>query len=416
MLSFLFPLFLSLSMFHYLTLTPLNFSSSFSLYCLIIDPYSLFLLFILVLVIFTSFIASPSSDHLIIVLFSLFVPCFIVFCVDRYLLLYLSYEASIIPIFYIIVKWGSYPDRSLRAIMLLIYTSVFSLPFLYLLYYIYTFNRTFSPCLTLFSNIFPEHFLCIICVFIVFAVKLPIYGFHFWLPIAHVEAPTFGSMILAGVLLKLGGLGLIRFSSLVNFPYLCYYVLSYLLVFLVFSTLVCCFQSDFKRLVAYSSVSHIITIPFLILTASKISFRCVILLIFFHALRSPLLFMLVGAIYSIYSTRQLALLRGLALILPLLAFIIVLAFFFTLSAPPFPSFISEVLFFLSSYSLTPYFVVSLILFAFFSLVYNLNWLTTILFLSPLPTQNSFNLSFSVVLISFIYISLSGVSLLLLSCF
>jgi len=104
MLSFLFPLFLSLSMFHYLTLTPLNFSSSLSLYCLIIDPYSLFLLFILVLVIFTSFIASPSSDHLIIVLFSLFVPCFIVFCVDRYLLLYLSYEASIIPIFYIIVK------------------------------------------------------------------------------------------------------------------------------------------------------------------------------------------------------------------------------------------------------------------------------------------------------------------------
>jgi len=256
--------------------------------------------------------------------------------------------------------------------MLLIYTSVFSLPFLYLLYYIYTFNRTFSPCLTLFSNIFPEHFLCIICVFIVFAVKLPIYGFHFWLPIAHVEAPTFGSMILAGVLLKLGGLGLIRFSSLVNFPYLCHYVLSYLLVFLVFSTLVCCFQSDFKRLVAYSSVSHMITIPFLILTSSKISFRCVILLIFFHALRSPLLFILVGAIYSIYSTRQLALLRGLALIHPLLAFIIVLAFFFTLSAPPFPSFISEVLFFLSSYSLTPYFVISLILFAFFSLVYNLN--------------------------------------------
>lgn len=189
---------------------------------------------------------------------------------------------------------------------------------------------------------------------------------------AHVEAPTFGSIILAGVLLKLGGLGLIRFSSLVNFSHLRYYILSYLLIFLVFRSIVCCFQSDFKRLVAYSSVSHMIAIPFLVLASSKFSFRSIVLLMFFHGLRSPLLFMLVGVIYSIYSTRQLALVRGLALISPFLAFVIVLAFFFTMSAPPFPSFISEVFFFLSSFSLTPYFLFSLLLFAFFSLVYNLN--------------------------------------------
>ena len=365
---------------------------------------------------YTSFIASPSSDHLIIVLFSLFIPCFVVFCVDSYVLLYLSYEASIIPILYIIVKWGSYPDRSLRAIMLIIYTSVFSLPFLYLLYYAFSFNNTFSIVPISLVNLLPQHSLSVFCVFIVFAVKLPIYGAHFWLPIAHVEAPTCGSIILAGVLLKLGGLGLIRFRSLVNLLQLNSYILSYLLFFLVFSTLVCCFQSDFKRLVAYSSISHIIAIPFLLLVASKFSFSTITLLIFFHGLSSPLLFMLVGSIYSIYATRQLPLVRGLALLSPLLSFILVLAFFFTLSAPPFPSFLSEVFFFLSSYSLTPYFLVSLILFAFFSLVYNLNWLTSTLFYSPLPVQNSFNLSYSVVLVSFMYISLAVLALILVSFF
>lgn len=151
---------------------------------------------------------------------------------------------------------------------------------------------------------------------------------------AHVEAPTYGSIILAGVLLKLGGLGLIRFRSLVNFSQLDYYLLSYLLIFIVFSTLICCFQSDFKRLVAYSSVSHMMALPFLLLVNSKFSFSTVTLLMFFHGLSSPLLFMLVGVIYSIYSTRQLALVRGLALISPLLSFILVLAFFLLCQHPP----------------------------------------------------------------------------------
>ena len=97
---------------------------------------------------------------------------------------------------------------------------------------------SFSISLTPLVNLFPQHFLSVFCVFIVFAVKLPIYGAHFWLPMAHVEAPTCGSMILAGVLLKLGGLGLIRFRSLVNLFQLNYYILSYLLFFLSYTTLI----------------------------------------------------------------------------------------------------------------------------------------------------------------------------------
>jgi NADH:ubiquinone oxidoreductase subunit 4 (subunit M) len=132
------------------------------------------------------------------------------------------------------------------------------------------------------------------------------------------------------------------------------------------------FQSDLKRLVAYSSVSHMMAIPILLLSNGVLSVKSIIMVMLFHGLRSPILFILVGIIYSFFSRRQLIVVRGLILISPLMSFIIVLAFFFTLSAPPFPSFISEVYFFISSFILSPYLVHVFIIFSFLSLVYNLN--------------------------------------------
>jgi len=210
-----------------------------------------------------------------------------------------------------------------------------------------------------------------IIVFIGFSVKLPVYGLHFWLPIAHVEAPTFGSMILAGVLLKLGGVGLFRFSSFISFSFLTDVFSSYLFIFLSLVTIVCAYQADFKRIVAYSSVSHIIAIPILYLSNNLLSVKSLFMLIFFHGLRSPVLFMLVGILYSFFSSRQFLVLRGLVMFSPLLSFFMLLAFFFTMSAPPFPSFVSEVYFLVSSYCLSGYFLCPILFFTFFSLIYNL---------------------------------------------
>lgn len=266
--------------------------------------------------------------------------------------------------------------------MLLFYTAFFSFPFLLIIFTLYYSNFTFHfhfINFILFNSFNINSFLWTFIIFITFAVKLPLYGVHFWLPIAHVEAPTFGSIILAGILLKLGGVGLIRISLFIDINLIRYYTLSYFIIFLVVVTLICCYQSDFKRLVAYSSVSHIIAIPFLLISNTLLSFKSLILIIFFHGFSSPILFILVGLTYNLYSTRQLAFIRGLILISPLLSFLLVLAFFYTISAPPFPSFISEVLFFISSYILSSYLIYPILLFAFLSLVYNINWLSSIVF-------------------------------------
>jgi NADH:ubiquinone oxidoreductase subunit 4 (subunit M) len=209
-------------------------------------------------------------------------------------------------------------------------------------------------------------------VFLRFSVKLPIFGLHFWLPIAHVEAPTFGSIILAGILLKLGGIGLVRFYSFIDWHFIYTLLLSYFFVFIVVATVICCYQSDFKRLVAYSSVSHIMPIPLLMIASNVLSFKCVLMVMFFHGFASPVLFILVGLVYSMFSTRQILLIRGILLSSPLLSFIIVLAFFYTMSAPPFPSFVAEVFILLSSLRLSLYFFLFFGLFLLLSLVYNLN--------------------------------------------
>ena len=385
------PLFSFLFLFFYLFSCSFQLNSSVFSNFFMYDELSLFIIFITCFVIFISFIFCMrlvSFELSLVLLFILFVCC-LVFTTNNMFLFYLYYEASLIPILYIILKWGSYPERSIRSIMLLVYTSVFTFPFVYILFSIYNFNNSLIFSLASIYN-FNNSLIFSLIIFFTFAVKLPIYGLHFWLPIAHVEAPTFGSMILAGILLKLGGVGLIRFSFLLNTYELKQSVLSYFFVFLVYVTLVCCFQSDFKRLVAYSSVSHIITIPIMLFSSTYFSFKGIISVMFLHGISSPLMFILVGVVYLFMSTRQHVLIRGILCFRPLLSFLIVLSFFFTLSAPPFPSFVAEVLFSLSSVFLWVPRLLFILFFLFLSLVYNLLWLTSSLFLNQ---DSSVNYSF-----------------------
>jgi len=224
--------------------------------------------------------------------------------------------------------------------MIFIYTSVFTFPFLYIILNLFFIVGSLKIG---FIYFYLDPFFTII-VFFTFAVKLPIYGLHYWLPIAHVEAPTFGSILLAGILLKLGGVGLLRFSFFLDLIFLKFRILGYLLIFLLVSTFICCFQSDFKRLVAYSSVSHIICIPIILLRSRLVGVKGILFLIFMHGFSSPILFILVGIYYFVFNTRQHIFIRGVSIFRPFLSLISILVFFFSVSAPPFPRFLSEIFF------------------------------------------------------------------------
>lgn len=368
-------------------LTSSNFFFTSALFCgqgwALIDSVSLFISLLLFLIIFVAFLGSlefGSFKVMSFVFVCLSFVCYQVFTTGHLFFLYFFYEASLIPILYIIVKWGSYPERSLRAIIMLVYTLVFGAPVLVLVIYL----NQLSGCWGI-SNLALARpsFLFSLFVFLCFSVKLPVYGLHFWLPMAHVEAPTFGSVILARVLLKLGGVGLIRLADLINTFSLKTSLLGYFIVFIIFSRLVCCYQSDIKRLIAYSSVAHIIVIPFLVFSNNILASQALVLIMFLHGLSSTLLFITVGILYGIFSSRQLILMRGLILSSPLLRMLIIFIFLFTLSAPPFPSYIAEVFFIYSSYMLRGDMVYIVLLFVFLGLLYNLNWLRRVLFSTSL---------------------------------
>lgn len=289
-------------------------------------------------------------------------------------MLYFFYEFSLVPIVLIIIIWGVYSERSLGSFLLLIYTVVFSLPFIGVLFYLWIINGSFSiPLLEGIISALPLREFITVSIFLLFSVKLPIFGLHYWLPVAHVEAPTYGSIILAGILLKLGGVGLLRFRRLIRISFLTDSILSYLFIFLVYSSIICCYQQDFKRLVAYSSVFHMIAVPLLLVSSSSLSVRVILIIMCFHGIRSPLLFRLVGITYSIFGSRQLIIIRGLLSLSPILSLLFLFGFFANISAPPLPGFISEVLFFVSCYYLTPISILFFLITVLIGLLYNLNW-------------------------------------------
>nr|AWN56246.1 NADH dehydrogenase subunit 4 [Euborellia annulipes] len=259
------------------------------------------------------------------------------------LIFYISFEASLIPTLMLITGWGVQPERLQAGTYMMIYTLLASLPLLIGIFYL----SNLSDSMKFFSiwkmNQINNSFIYISLV-MAFLVKSPMFLAHLWLPKAHVEAPVSGSMILAGVLLKLGGYGLIRLLRAVVYLNLklSYLWISISLIGGLVISLICLRQSDLKMLVAYSSVAHMSLGIAGIFTMTNWGIMGGLVLMLGHGLCSSCLFALVNLVYERSGSRSLFLNRGLLNLMPSMSLWWFLLSACNMAAPPSLNLLGEI--------------------------------------------------------------------------
>nr|YP_009487883.1 NADH dehydrogenase subunit 4 [Anopheles galvaoi]AWB99026.1 NADH dehydrogenase subunit 4 [Anopheles galvaoi]AWB99715.1 NADH dehydrogenase subunit 4 [Anopheles galvaoi] len=256
---------------------------------------------------------------------------------------YLFFEASLIPTLFLILGWGYQPERLQAGVYLLFYTLLASLPLLIGIFYILDFNNTLSFNLLLNFNFMDLNFLYLSLIF-AFLVKMPMFLVHLWLPKAHVEAPVSGSMILAGILLKLGGYGLLRMFSLLQMTGVKYnyWWISISLVGGVLISLICLRQTDLKALIAYSSVAHMGIVLSGLLTLTYWGLTGSYALMIAHGLCSSGLFCLANISYERMGSRSLLINKGLLNFMPTLSLWWFLLCSGNMAAPPTLNLLGEI--------------------------------------------------------------------------
>ncbi len=270
-------------------------------------------------------------------------------------LFYIFWEVVLVPMYFLIAIWGG-PRKEYAAIKFFLYTLAGSLFMLLGILALY-FNSTPHTLdwLALANTKFDPGFqkLVFLALFLGFAVKVPAFPFHTWLPDAHVEAPTPISVILAGVLLKMGTYGIIRFSY-AFFPEGALWFQPYLaviaLIGIIYGGFVAFAQTDFKKMVAYSSVSHMGFVLLGLAALSLNGFNGAMLQMFSHGIITGGLFLLVGVLYDRAHTRDMAAFGGLGAQMPIYAGILVFFSLASLGLPGLSGFVAEFLVLLGSFS------------------------------------------------------------------
>ena len=269
-----------------------------------------------------------------------------VFCAQDLFLFYIMFEAGLIPMYLIIGVWGG-TNRIYASYKFFLYTLLGSvLMLIAMLWMVNVAGTTSIPALMVYDFPAQAQTWLWLAFFASFAVKMPMWPFHTWLPDAHVQAPTAGSVILAGVLLKLGGYGFIRFS-LPMFPQasaqFVWLIFGLSMAAVVITSLIALVQHDMKKLIAYSSVAHMA-----IVTAGLFAFNVqglegAMVMMLSHGLVSGALFLCVGVIYDRLHTREIDRYAGLSINMPMYALFFMLFTMASIGLPGTSGFVAEFL-------------------------------------------------------------------------
>nr|YP_010311848.1 NADH dehydrogenase subunit 4 [Leptocorisa costalis]UNA68832.1 NADH dehydrogenase subunit 4 [Leptocorisa costalis] len=281
-------------------------------YCMIF--LSVWILFLMVLASFSIHFIFNYNKEFLFILLLLLILLTLSFSTSNLFMFYLFFESSVIPILFLIYGWGYQPERFLSGLYLLFYTLFASFPLLISVFYIYTNYYTLFYFLIFLGNVNIYFYASLIFAFL---VKMPLVFFHFWLPKAHVEAPVSGSMILAGVLLKLGGYGLYRVFLFLEPHFLLNGVLIVLSLFGgILVGFLCLCQVDMKSMIAYSSVAHMGLVICGIMTFGGFGFEGSLILMIGHGLCSSGLFVLSNICYERSHSRSLMINKGFITFMP----------------------------------------------------------------------------------------------------
>lgn len=278
-----------------------------------------------------------------------------IFCAQDLILFYIFFESSLLPMFFIIGIWGG-QDRLYATFKFFLYTFLGSVFMLIAFVALALFTHT-THIESLYHIPLPFSMECLLWLgfFFSFAIKIPMWPFHTWLPNAHVDAPTKGSMILAGILLKLGGYGFLRLS-LPILPEASYFfaplVITLSLVSIVYTSLVALAQKDMKKLIAYSSIAHMGIVTLGLFTFSPLGISGSIVQMLSHGFVSAALFFCIGIVYDRFHTREIAHYGGLVKDMPRYAVFFLIFTLASIGLPGTSGFIGEFSVLLASFALS----------------------------------------------------------------